>query len=80
MDSYCCAQGTASPPSHQKASPLALPSLGQSLLLGFPPCMVPWQWLALLPTRMLPGCNPSLPAAPKDSKVSEQAIHVLAAD
>lgn len=23
-----------------------------------PPCMMPWQWLALLPTRMLPGCNP----------------------
>lgn len=47
---------------------------------GIPPCMMPCQCLALLPTRMLPRCNPSLPAAPKDSKVSREAIHLLAAD
>lgn len=47
---------------------------------GITTCMVPWQWVALLPTRMLPGCNPSLPATPKDSKVFKQAIHLLAAD
>lgn len=29
---------------------------GQVTGAGIPPCMVPWQWLALLPTRMLPGC------------------------
>lgn len=42
--------------------------------------MVPWQWLTLLPTRMLPGCNPSLPAAPKGSKVSREVVHLVAAD
>lgn len=62
-------------PSQQKASPLFLPSRESHWC-----CMVPWQWLALLPTRMLPGSNPSLPAAPKGSKMSRVAIHLLAAD
>lgn len=53
---------------------------GKVACAGISPCMVTWQWLALLPARMLPRSNPSLPAAPKGSKVSGEAIHLLAAD
>lgn len=63
-----------------KSIPPFFPLPGKVTAAGIPPCMVPWQWLALLPTRMLPGYNPSLPAIPKDSKMSKQAIHLLTAD
>lgn len=38
-----------------------------------PPCMLPCQWLALLPTRMLPGSSRGLQGV-------QGAIHLLAAD
>lgn len=64
----------------KKHSPFFSSLPGKVTGAGIPPCMVPWQWLALLTPRMLPGSNPSLPAAPKGSKVSREAIHLLAAD
>ena len=46
----------------------ALPP-GRLLVLGFSHCMVPLQQLALPPAGMLPGSNPSVPAALKSSEV-----------
>lgn len=57
-NSYWEFQHFSNPPS-KKHPPLFSSLPGTVTGAGIPPCMVPWQWLALLPTRMFPGAIPA---------------------